>query len=208
MAVYYATTQQRTMGRLLQPAQVRGWIRGQLPPQRLNSMWKFKPANRLRSDPEHYRSLDSNSTSITDDLMKLCFTPSAASVVTMSAPQILLSASLFTLILGIGVYFGFIWTRHIDIYAQDSGGRNVMATFLASTIFCFMVYSLSRLIQDNDTSTEKMILLDYIYDYAEKNPDVASQWCSEAKNALSRPQVPGTLPKSVRPLTRIKERTF
>jgi hypothetical protein len=69
--------------------------------------------------------------------MKSCFTPSVASVVTMSAPQILLSTSLFTLILGIGVYFGFIWTRHIDIYAQDGYGRNMMATFLVSSIFLF-----------------------------------------------------------------------
>jgi hypothetical protein len=135
----------------------------------------YKPANRRRSDPEHYRPLQSDLTGITDDLMKSCFTPSVASVVTMSAPQILLSSSLFTLILGIGVYFGFIWTRHIDMYAQDGGNRNVMAMFLASTIFCFMVYSLSRVTQDNDTSTEKMILLDYINDYVEKNPDVVSQ---------------------------------
>src|SRR5271155_218953 len=74
MAVYYATTQQRTMGRLLQPTQVRGWIRGQLPPQRHNSIWKFKPASRPRSDPEYYRPIQSDSTSTTDDLMKSCFT--------------------------------------------------------------------------------------------------------------------------------------
>jgi hypothetical protein len=178
MAVYYSTTQQRTMGRLLQPIQVRGWIRGQLPPQILNSKWKFKLAKRPRSDPEHYRPRQSDLTSTTDDFMKSCFTPSVASVVTMSAPQILLSTSLFTLILGIGVYFGFIWTHHIDIYAQKGDSRNVMAMFLVSTIVSFMVYSLSGLIQDGDTSTEKMILLDYVNDYLEKNPDVAGQWDS------------------------------
>lgn len=108
--------------------------------------------------------------------MKSCFTPSVASVMTMSAPQMLLSASLFTLILGMGIYFGFIWTRDLDIYAQDGDSRNVMAMFLASAIICFMVYSLSGLIQDSDTSTERMLLLGYVKDYVEKNPGIAARW--------------------------------
>jgi hypothetical protein len=161
IAVYYATTQQRTMGRLLQPTQVRGWIRGQLPP---------------RSDPKDYQPAQSPSTSISDDFMRACFTPSVASVMTMSAPKILLSTSLLTLILGMGVYFGFIWTRDLDIDAQPGDSRNVMVMYLVSIVTCFMVYLLSGLIQDSDPTTEKRILLEYMKDYVDTHTDATVQW--------------------------------
>lgn len=183
IAVYYATTQQRTMGRLLQPTQVRGWIRGQIRPQKLTSMRRSKPIKFPRSDPEDYRPLQLDSASTSLEAMKSCFTPSVASVVTMSAPQILLSTSLLTLIVGIGIYFGFVWTRHVDSYSNEGDSRKVMVMFLTATILCFMVYLISGLIQDNDTRPEKAILLEYVNEYMAKHPDIVSQWSSRVVGA-------------------------
>jgi hypothetical protein len=73
-----------------------------------------------------------------------------------------------------------------------------------------VVYSLSGLIQDDDTSTEKLILLDYINDYAEKNPDVTSQWRSQATHTPLGPQMTKSsykIPSLLKPLTTIKELT-
>jgi len=178
MAVYYATTQQRIMGRLLRPAQVRGWIRGRLPPQQNRTIWKIKikPSSHTRTDPEDYRSTLLDPKSVAADVMAKCFTPSVVSVITMSAPQLLLSSSLFSLLLGIGVYFGFTWTRNLNTDAGPNDDRNVMIIYLVSVIVCIIVYSVSRLIQDDDTRTEEMIIMDYMEEYMKEHPEVVNQW--------------------------------
>jgi hypothetical protein len=109
------------------------------------------------------------------EIMEQCFTPSVAFVITMSAPQILLSASLLSLLLALGMYFGFVWTRHLDIDAGKDGSRNVLIFYLITLTLCFVVYSVSRLIQDDDTRTERIILLEYARDFVEKYADVVCQ---------------------------------
>ncbi|KAH6721666.1 hypothetical protein BKA61DRAFT_591128 [Leptodontidium sp. MPI-SDFR-AT-0119] len=173
IAVYYASTQQRVMGRLLQAKQVRGWIRGRVPAQRGDSLWQIKRSHKFRGDPTDYITLASSAGNLSPDIVEQCFTPSVASVITMSAPQILLSASLLSLLLALGMYFGFVWTRHLDVDAGKDGGGNVLIFYLITLTLCFAVYSVSRLIQDDDIRTERTILLEYAGDFLEKYADVA-----------------------------------
>jgi len=111
--------------------------------------------------------------------MEQCFTPSVSSVITISAPQILLSASLLALLLALGMYFGFVWTRHLDIDVGEDGSRNVLISYLITLTLCFTVYSVSRLIQSDDTRTERDIVSDYMTDFLrdfnEKHTDTARQ---------------------------------
>lgn len=164
------------MGRLLQAKQVRGWIRGRLPAPKSHSLWQRKISHRFRGDPTDYRTTASDPISTSSEIMKQCFTPCVASVITMSAPQILLSASLLALLLALGMYFGFTWTRHLDVDTGEDGSRNVLIFYIISLTLCFVVYSVSRLIQDDDTRTERMILSEYMNDFVAKYPDVARQW--------------------------------
>jgi len=134
MAVYYATTQQRTLGRFLKAKEVRIWIRGgnrqseatrlvpsfdeiikklrrsrgvdveevhvrsRMFPIRVTSLPQL--ASRIIfdlqsdfwfSEPDEYVREISNMDHFKKDLIQCCFTPSAASVITISAPQMLLS---------------------------------------------------------------------------------------------------------------------
>jgi hypothetical protein len=173
IAVYYASTQQRVMGRLLQAKQVRGWIRGRVPAQRGDSLWQSKRSHKFRGDPTDYITLASSAGNLSPNIMEQCFTPSVASVITMSAPQILLSVSLLSLLLALGMYFGFVWTRHLDVDTGKDASRNVLIFYLITITLCFAIYSVSRIIQEDDIRTERTILLEYAGDFLEKYADVA-----------------------------------
>lgn len=162
---------------------MRGWIRGRLPAQRGDSLWQLKISHKFRGDPTDYLTIASNGANISPKTMEQCFTPSAASVITMSAPQILLSASLLSLLLAFGMYFGFVWTRHLDIDIGKDGSRNVLIFYLITLTICFAVYSVSRLIQDDDTRTERMILWEYTREFVEKYADVARQRGADNANS-------------------------
>ncbi|CAI6332924.1 unnamed protein product [Periconia digitata] len=172
MAVYYATTQQRIVGRLLRPKKIRGWIRGSLS-QPGQDLWDFD-LHKRPCDPEEYRSTPPELELI--DVRSRCFTPSVASVVALSAPQFLLTSSLVSLLLAIGIYSGFIWTRNLDTATGSSGSRNIFIVYIISMVVCIVLYSTCRLIQDHDKRWEVEILDDYVKLYVEKHPAVVRTW--------------------------------
>lgn len=76
--------------------------------------WLFgRPFDNRPSDPDDYvpevgqPSADSKAAAL-----RQCFTPSVASVITISAPQVLLSGSPLSLCIGLGIYFGFSGPDH------------------------------------------------------------------------------------------------
>ena len=111
------------MGRLLYPKQVKEWIRG--------------AAN--SSMPEVL--------SRPKEMIIQYFLPSAASVVTISAPTILFSASLNSFLIGLGVYLGFIWQRNLDSNAGINDSRDVFITYIIGVGASYAVYSLPALVQ-------------------------------------------------------------
>lgn len=137
MAVYHASAQHRTMGRLLLPGQVRGWIRG-----------KHADTDDIFIDIEALRRLfQAPPSKLFPDLAssKLFepFLPGLSSVLTISAPQLLLSASLYSFLAGLGVYVSFVWRRRLDPSASFNDSRNIFITYMVSLTVCEVIYSIS-----------------------------------------------------------------
>lgn len=148
MSVYYATTLHRIMGRQLEPAYVRAWIRG----------FRNEEERRRfgdRTDPQDFHGHGAQ------DMIDCCFRPAYATVLTLSAPQVLLSTSLFALLIGIGVYLGFMWTNHVDDGYGKHDSRNIWIVYLITAVISVLVYSTSRLITESERLYEEDILLEY-----------------------------------------------
>jgi hypothetical protein len=116
MAVYYATRQYRKLGRCLHAAEIKEWIQ------------------------------PTETTLLKDGTSFKISLPSAASVLTVSAPNMLLSASLNAFLVGLGVYFGYVWTRNLDESAGSSASRAVFIVYVIGLALCYSVYSLSSLV--------------------------------------------------------------
>jgi hypothetical protein len=74
------------------------------------------------------------------------FMPSPAAVLTVSAPNMLLSASLNSFLLGLGTYLAYVWTRHLDTTAGINDSRAIFITYVASLTACYGIYELSGLV--------------------------------------------------------------
>jgi hypothetical protein len=121
MAVYYATRQYRKLGRCLRADEVKAWI------QPTETTLRY-PKSLLQQ-----------------------FLPSAASVLTVSAPNMLLSASLNAFLVGLGVYFGYVWTRNLDESAGSSASRAVFIVYVIGLALCYGIYALSSLVASDQS---------------------------------------------------------
>ncbi|KFY93942.1 hypothetical protein V500_03483 [Pseudogymnoascus sp. VKM F-4518 (FW-2643)] len=139
------------------------------------------PFEFLPSDPGDFNPNQRDRRNLKRAIINQCFTPSASSVITVSAPQMLLSTSLCSLLIGFGVYFGFLWTRSLDQTGGPNDSRNVFITYITSLIVSGLVYSISQLFQDDDKHDERAIMEDYLKEYVEKNPGVVRNWGVEAE---------------------------
>jgi hypothetical protein len=251
MAVYYATTQQRTLGRLLNAKDVRLWIRGgkrqsedgrivpslqdiemkfllklhhtlpdgprqdseaqgfdpgaQVPPGQprlpaaISDFGGNVPMNRaiqahrmgvelppsrsmlrlrfdfVPSDPDDYTPA-SDVTDTRSNIIYHCFTPSAACVITISAPQMLLSSSLVMLLIALAIYFGFTWTRELDTNAGRNDSRNVFITYIVGLTIAGLVYGVSKLYQNDNKRSELQIVEGYVDEYLAKHPEARERW--------------------------------
>lgn len=198
IAVYYATTQQRIFGRKCKAKEVRQWIRqggGQSDAAKLMLLPYFRifakasggalPVFTIRFDSK-FKPMEPNDYSEAEDLpqwgdvedriIQHCFTPSVAPVLTISAPQILLSGSLCMLLVALGIYLGFVWTQNLDPNAGQNDSRNVFISYVVGLAVAWLVYYISQLVQDSEKRSERHIVNDYLYDYAKANPDVVNQW--------------------------------
>jgi hypothetical protein len=100
--------------------QVKRWIKGK---ERASSKFRSRPVN-----PE------------TGNVLGF---PSAASVLTVSAPNMLLSSSLNSFLVGLGVYLGFTWTRNLDEVTGTKGSRAVFIFYVVGLAVCYGVYAAS-----------------------------------------------------------------
>ena len=105
---------------------MRTWIRGH----------NKAPHDFIKQDNDQERNLAK--------LLVRSLVPAPSSVLTVSAPGLLLSASLYFLLIGFGVYLGFMWTRALDDLAGPDDNRDVFIIYLVSLIFCYGLYSMSE----------------------------------------------------------------
>ncbi|KAF1997007.1 hypothetical protein P154DRAFT_497657 [Amniculicola lignicola CBS 123094] len=121
MAVYYATRQYRTFGRCYESNQIKTWIKAGTDRRRLSSINLF--VSQLKGPPP--------------------VMPSAASVLSVSAPHLLLEASLNSFLIGFAVYLCLIWKKNLDTVSGPDHSRAVFITYIVGLAFCFGVYMLS-----------------------------------------------------------------
>lgn len=103
------------------------------------------------------------------DLARLCFTPSIASVMTISAPQTLLSSSLLSLLASLGVYFG----------GSDEDSRNIFVVYLGSIGVCFLAYSISpisQLLSGDSSRGVYETVRENATKYTQRNPNIIATW--------------------------------
>lgn len=124
LAVYNAGNLVWKLGCLFSANQIRAWIRG--------SDKKF---------------LDIIYEEIGISMLRL-LTPALSSVLIVSAPGLLLSAAILFLLLGFGIYLGFVWTRALDTDAGRGDSRDVFIVYLVVLVVCYVVYTLFDIVHD------------------------------------------------------------
>ncbi|KAF3212399.1 hypothetical protein TWF106_009770 [Orbilia oligospora] len=81
--------------------------------------------------------------------------PALTSLISLSAPSMLLSMSLFTFLTGIGIYLGFLYTKNVDSSSMVDDNRNVFVVYIIALGVCGFVYyvasSVSAEVRDSDS---------------------------------------------------------
>ena len=117
LAVYFSNDQAWAISHLSSEKRLRAWIMDVDPTD------NYEEA--LLQRPKH-QSEDSRSVILNT------ITPAPSSVITISAPSLLLSSSLLLLLSGMGVFLAFIWTRGIDQDAGTSSSRDVFIVYIVT----------------------------------------------------------------------------
>jgi len=128
LAVYYAGNLVWKVGRLFSGSEIRTWLRG-----------NNQGIQDILGGEE-----------IRHGILKT-LTPALSSVLIVSAPGLLFSASVLCLLLGFGIYLGFVWTRALDTASGHGDSRSVFIVYLLVIAVFYVVYSLSDIVQDYGT---------------------------------------------------------
>lgn len=75
------------------------------------------------------------------------FLPAPASVLTVSAPDRLLSTALNAFLIGLGVYLGAIWQGYRDTDTDVKDSKHVFMAYIVSVSVCYIIYWLSSAVQ-------------------------------------------------------------
>jgi hypothetical protein len=132
IAVYYASDQHRVLGRCLNSLQIKRWIEHD------------------REDAEHVYNMLFGNQKVRHRLPRK---PAASSIMTVSAPVIMLSASVHSFLIGIGVYLGKVWVKELDDDADDDDSHNVFLAYIIGLTVCYGIYGISQLISKSHAAT-------------------------------------------------------
>ncbi|KAI1733513.1 hypothetical protein F4680DRAFT_454888 [Xylaria scruposa] len=118
LAVYAASTEYRMFCRCVTAEDIKKWIKG---PFNSNSSKKSRDAEK---QPE---------------TSKILPIPSVASVITISAPFALMVVALNSILVGFGLWLGFVWTRNLDSDSYRGDSRAVFITYIVGLGICRLV---------------------------------------------------------------------
>lgn len=122
VSVHCAGAQHRVMGRCLSASHIQDWIENSTDGMRsVGESW-----NDLRRNPKPRKI------------------PAASSILTMSAPVMLLSASLNAFLAGFGVYLGFTWVKDLDEAAGGADSHKVFLVYTIGLAVCYGFFMLSE----------------------------------------------------------------
>ncbi|KAK6344693.1 hypothetical protein TWF718_006652 [Orbilia javanica] len=150
MAVYFAATQSRKIGRLFKGKDIRSWLRkGRRDPgeEFLEKLRSTKSTIAEITSTAEYTRLARFSPSTDSRPIKIWalaeardVMPALASIVSLSAPSMLLSTSLFAFLSGIGVYLGILYTKRLGLGSGVDDDRNVFIIYILGLGVCGTVY--------------------------------------------------------------------
>ncbi|KAG8405412.1 hypothetical protein J3458_022069 [Metarhizium acridum] len=175
-SVSCAATQHMVMAPLVTGDDIRAWIRGgsttSFPLTLRSYSSRVKVIRPCKPEELDLESLDRQSqVSFDFSLMRQCFTPGVIPVIAMSGPVFLLAMSVLSAVIAFGVYFGFIWTRNLDVNAGLHDSRNVFIVYIVTLGLCTLV-SLSQPIQDEERGSEYETVKKYAQQFMENHRDM------------------------------------
>lgn len=147
MTVYYGTRQYRLLSRCLQPEQVKTWIR-----------WRNHRSTPLTRKTNAWLGVNQQNPAQPLSKSGLAL-PSVASVLTVSAPNMLLASALHAFVVGLGIYLGFVWQRHLADEAGPTDNRDIFITYLVGLAFCYGIYTLSGAAAGDDADLDLNVFL-------------------------------------------------
>jgi hypothetical protein len=100
-------------------------------------------SGRRRKLKHYLRAANGNSINYDPGTLVKGLTPCIQSVLTASAPGMLLSASMTFLLIGFGVYLGFLWTKELVSETDTDDSRNVFIIYLLGLSFWFILYTMT-----------------------------------------------------------------
>jgi hypothetical protein len=135
LAVYYAGNPVWKIGRLEGDNQIRAWIRS-----------SDKGIKDILAEPKTL----SEKTRLQRLIRTLA--PAPSSVLVVTAPGLLLSSALISLLVGFGIYFYFVWARRLDSLAGRNDSRDIFIFYIVSLLLCYGVYAIAGISQDKETT--------------------------------------------------------
>ncbi|KAK6340118.1 hypothetical protein TWF730_001890 [Orbilia blumenaviensis] len=140
MAVYFAAMQSRKIGRLFKGEEIRTWIRkGRVDKTRelISRLQTLGTGENFIREcdyvSEQVRGMKGHRTNMD-------ITPAPSSLLSLSAPSMLLSASVFTFLAGIGVYLGFLYGKRFNTGHGIDDDRNIFIVYIIALGLCSLVY--------------------------------------------------------------------
>ncbi|KAJ8068877.1 hypothetical protein OCU04_002561 [Sclerotinia nivalis] len=175
VSVYYSVAQQRILGRLINARDVRDWIRGRK--QAVNRIFSIQVGFELDPcEPDEYTPRSSDIHDFKKDFERQCFIPSPLSVITLSAPQMLLSGSLCLLLIALGIYLGKFWIRELDSTEPSTDARNVFIFYFIGLYIPGGIYVVLGWFHGKEERSESEIIDGYLHEYLASHPDALSRW--------------------------------
>jgi hypothetical protein len=141
LVVYYASSQRKTIGRLLRPQQIRDWMSAKkdiVLGHNYQSVADNFPLLPVIPFPATVAS--AMESDIPTDDFRYKNLPSVSSVILISSPRLALSYSVNSFVAGLGVYLGFTWRRDLDKGSGDNGSRNVFIFYVVVIVICNIFY--------------------------------------------------------------------
>ncbi|KAI9641689.1 hypothetical protein NHQ30_009545 [Ciborinia camelliae] len=173
VSVYYAVSQQRILGRLLNAQDVRKWIRG---PQDLRVFVDEFENETKCCEPDDYVPGFSDVRDFKKQFRRQCFVPNPFSVITLSAPQMLLSGSLYLLLVALGIYLGQFWTHELDSTERSTDAKNVFIMYIVGLYLSGGMYAILGWIGNDDNRSDTEIVDGYLNEYLASHPDALARW--------------------------------
>jgi hypothetical protein len=154
LAVYFAVMTQKRVAMLYTARETRAWLEGPLPARVLrvvNHMEYLLGTNSFTEPEQAFTEPEQ-----VEEFRRVLSTrhPSVYAVLVMGIPAFMLNVSLGTLLAGLGVYLGFIWTRELDTQAGPNDSRNVFVFYIVGIFTIIATYFIPNALKDGETKKQ------------------------------------------------------